>query len=144
MTKTISATEAVRRFSDLLDTIRFRGDRYTILRGGKPVATLAPVVTAPHEKTLAELREILKRIPSLGKDAAAFERDLRKLAARQPHLPANRPWEWPSITSLLIGFDGQMGLRADSDHRDRLRNNVALVPRLSTCCPTGVAIERGV
>ena len=93
MPRQISATEAVRRFSDLLGTVRFRGARYTILRGGKPVATLGPVVTAAHEKTLAELREILKRIPSLGKDAAAFERDLRKLAARQPHLPADRPCE---------------------------------------------------
>ena len=93
MTKTISATEAVRRFSDLLGTIRFRGARYTILRGGKPVATLGPVASAAHEKTLAELKDILKRIPSLGKDAEAFQRDLRKLAARQPHLPADRLWE---------------------------------------------------
>ncbi len=93
MAKCISATEAVRRFSDLLGTIKFRGARYTILRGGKPIATLGPVATAMHEKTLAELKDILQRIPSLENDAAAFERDLRKLAARQPHLPADSPWE---------------------------------------------------
>ena len=93
MARQISATEAVRRFSELLGTIRFRGARYTILRGGKPIATLGPVAAAPHEKTLAELKDVLRRIPSLGKDAAAFERDLRKLAARQPHLPQDGQWE---------------------------------------------------
>ena len=93
MAKRISATEAVRRFPDLLGTIEFRGARYTILRGGKPIATLGPVATATHEKTLAELKDILQKIPSLGRDATAFERDLHKLAGWQPHSPTDSLWE---------------------------------------------------
>lgn len=32
----ISSTEAVRNFSELLNNIKYRGDRYTVIRGGKP------------------------------------------------------------------------------------------------------------
>jgi len=39
----ISATEAARTFSRLLDTIEHGGRSYTIVRHGRPVAHLAPV-----------------------------------------------------------------------------------------------------
>lgn len=39
----ITATEAARRFSDLLDGVEHRGEHYTIIRRGKPVAQLEPV-----------------------------------------------------------------------------------------------------
>jgi prevent-host-death family protein len=39
----ISATEAARRFSDLLDGVEHRGEHYTIVRRGKAVAHLEPV-----------------------------------------------------------------------------------------------------
>ncbi len=39
----ISATDAARRFSDLLDGVEHRGERYTIVRRGKAVAHLEPI-----------------------------------------------------------------------------------------------------
>jgi hypothetical protein len=33
MIQTITATDAVRNFSELLNNIRYRGERYTILKG---------------------------------------------------------------------------------------------------------------
>lgn len=39
----ISATEAARRFSDVLDSIEHDKARYTIIRRGKAVASLEPV-----------------------------------------------------------------------------------------------------
>lgn len=39
--RTITATEAARRFSDLLDAIE-RGESVTVTRGNKPVAELRP------------------------------------------------------------------------------------------------------
>lgn len=39
----ISATEAARNFSDLLDNVEHGGERYTIVRRGKAVAHLEPV-----------------------------------------------------------------------------------------------------
>jgi antitoxin (DNA-binding transcriptional repressor) of toxin-antitoxin stability system len=42
MIQTITATDAVRKFSELLNSIRYRGERHTILKGGKPAATIGP------------------------------------------------------------------------------------------------------
>lgn len=39
----ISATEAARNFADLLDAVEHRGERFTIVRRGRPVAHLEPV-----------------------------------------------------------------------------------------------------
>ncbi|MBM4121293.1 MAG: prevent-host-death protein [Nitrospira sp.] len=77
MGKTISATEAVRQFSDLLNRIWFRGERYTIARGGKPIATLAPV-SRPATCTLGELIDRLKKLPRLDDDAKMFAQDVRR------------------------------------------------------------------
>lgn len=92
MAKTITATEAARQFSDLLNTIKFKGARYTILRGEKPIATLGPVTGYSHETTLGDLKAILAKLPRLGDEAAAFEEDLRRIAKGQPALPKGRPW----------------------------------------------------
>jgi prevent-host-death family protein len=93
MTRKITATEAARNFSDLLGSIKYQGMRYTILRGGKPVAVLAPAESVRSPRALSELTELLKLIPSLGKEAEAFELDLNRLAAGQPPLPSGTPWE---------------------------------------------------
>ncbi|MDI3467434.1 MAG: hypothetical protein OJF52_004419 [Nitrospira sp.] len=92
MAKSITATDAVRRFSDLLNTIKFKGVRYTIIRGGKAVATLGPATTSAHHTTLGELQELLTKLPSLGDETAAFEQDLKNIAKTQPILPKGRRW----------------------------------------------------
>lgn len=43
MDKSVTATEAVRDFSGLLNMIRFKGESYIIRRAGKPVACIGPV-----------------------------------------------------------------------------------------------------
>jgi prevent-host-death family protein len=53
----ISATDAARRFSDLLDGVEHRREEYTILRHGKPVAHLTP---APAGRGFAA-KELLRR-----------------------------------------------------------------------------------
>jgi prevent-host-death family protein len=53
----VSATEAARNFSDLLDAVEHRGARFTIVRRGKAVAHLAPVTTG----TGAEAKALLSR-----------------------------------------------------------------------------------
>ena len=69
MAKVITATDAVRRFQ-ILNTIRFTGAQYTILRGGKATATLRPAMSSGHESTLGELVQILNKLPKLGDEAA--------------------------------------------------------------------------
>jgi antitoxin (DNA-binding transcriptional repressor) of toxin-antitoxin stability system len=56
----LTATEAVRSFSEILSGVRYRGSRYTILRGGKPIATIGPVEGASPSRTLAELPSLLQ------------------------------------------------------------------------------------
>jgi len=72
----ISATEAARRFSEVLDSVEHDKSRYTIVRRGKAVAHLEPVsrgsgtdvktVLRRHESDddwaneLAELRRLLE------------------------------------------------------------------------------------
>jgi prevent-host-death family protein len=52
--RTISATEASRRFSDLLDAIE-RGESVTVTRGNRPVAEIRPA----HRRTGRDLRAAL-------------------------------------------------------------------------------------
>ncbi len=91
MGKTISATEAARHFSDLLNRVGFRGERYTIARGGKAIASLTPV-TSPVTRRLGEVLDLLKRLPSLGKDAVPFAREVSRGIRKAPGLPRKAPW----------------------------------------------------
>lgn len=91
MARTISATDAARSFSDLLNRVGFQGERYTIVRGGKAVACLTPT-TSPATMRLGDLPALLKRLPSLGKEASAFARDASRAGRRAPGLPRKAPW----------------------------------------------------
>jgi prevent-host-death family protein len=55
--RTISATEASRKFSDLLDAIE-RGETVTVTRGNRPVAEIRPA----HRRTGRDLRAALADI----------------------------------------------------------------------------------
>ncbi len=92
MEKTISATEAVRRFSEILNSIKYRGNHYTIMRGGKPVASISPVETPIKERTLGELKGLLKKLPRLGDEAKNFEIDLGEIIKLQPSMPEKDKW----------------------------------------------------
>ncbi|MGH9298587.1 MAG: type II toxin-antitoxin system Phd/YefM family antitoxin [Acidimicrobiales bacterium] len=52
----MSATDAARNFSDLLDAVEHGGDRYTIVRRGRPVAELAPTGTGSGRDVKSVLR----------------------------------------------------------------------------------------
>lgn len=87
MEKTVSATEAVRKFSEILNSIKYKGNHYIILRGGKPVASISPVETPVKEGTLGELKELIRKLPRLGDEAERFEEDLKEIIKHQPSIP---------------------------------------------------------
>lgn len=87
MEKTVSATEAVRKFSEILNSIKYKGNHYIILRGGKPVASISPVETPVKEGTLGELKELIRKLPRLGDEAERFEEDLKEIIKHQPSMP---------------------------------------------------------
>jgi len=69
----VSATGAARHFSDLLDVVEHRGERFTIVRRGKVVAHFDPVQSGRG----AEVKALLRRHPR----DAGFARDVA--AARE-------------------------------------------------------------
>lgn len=92
MGKTITATEAARKFSELLNSIKYKGDHYTLVRGGKPVASIGPVEAPLKARTLGELKDLLRQLPRLGDEAARLEKDLRDLVRHQPSMPRKSRW----------------------------------------------------
>ena len=84
----LSATEAARTFSDLLNRVRYRGEVFVVERGGEPVCRIVPV--GPARRTVADLARLFQAAP---RPDAKFAKDLEKASYRQPSsLPLN-PWE---------------------------------------------------
>jgi prevent-host-death family protein len=67
----ITATEAARRFSDVLDSVEHDKTRYTIIRRGKAVAFLAPISTGRG----SDVKKMLRRHVA----DKRWSRDLREL-----------------------------------------------------------------
>src|SRR3990170_8526129 len=63
--KTISATEAARSFSEVLNQVQFRDMSFSIERGRKVVARLVPPAL-PAGLPLADLNRLLAGLPHLG------------------------------------------------------------------------------
>ena len=93
MQAAISSTEVVRNFSELLNNIKYRGDRYTVIRGGKPAASLVPVEPVTSSATLAALRKMLQSFPHLDRSDTLFESDVMAAASAQPSMPEALSWE---------------------------------------------------
>lgn len=52
----VSATDAARNFADLLDALEHRGEHFTIVRRGRPVAHLEPIRPGAGGEVKALLR----------------------------------------------------------------------------------------
>src|SRR5688572_18037642 len=57
----VSATEAARRFSDLINRASYQGESFVIERGGKPLCQLGPL--EERRCTLADLVAVLAQLP---------------------------------------------------------------------------------
>ena len=93
MEKYITATQAVRDFSELLSTIKFKGDHYIIQRNGKPIASMQPIKSAKNLKTLKELKLLIKQLPRLDDELEVFAADIKEIRKNQPPLPEDSAWE---------------------------------------------------
>ena len=80
----ISATEASKRFADMLDAVEHRGETFTVIRRGRAIATVAPA----HRTTLGELREFLTANPP----DPEWQRDLEDLRRFVGPAPTADPW----------------------------------------------------
>lgn len=86
----ISATEAARGFSEVLNRVRYQGTSFEVERGNEVVARIVPA-QVPAGVRVVDLNRLFARLPSLGEaEAAAFEEDLAE--ARRNIEPAEDPW----------------------------------------------------
>jgi antitoxin (DNA-binding transcriptional repressor) of toxin-antitoxin stability system len=93
MEKRISATRAVRDFSEVLNTIKFKGVHYIIERGGKPIASMKSIDEKMDSMTLGELKGLLKKLPRLDTELDAFASELEEISRKQPLMSTEDLWE---------------------------------------------------
>lgn len=86
----ITATEAARNFSDILNRVRYRREAFVVERGGETVAEILPTQTPKRSATLADLITFLRdtRAPD-----DQFADDLRQIIREQPQADLTDPWE---------------------------------------------------
>jgi antitoxin (DNA-binding transcriptional repressor) of toxin-antitoxin stability system len=82
----ISASEAVRKFSDIINRIRYRGEEFIVERGGEPVCRIVPVM--PSFATGRQLATVFK---SIAKPDPEYWDAVADAIRNQPLLP-NPPW----------------------------------------------------
>jgi len=76
----ITATELAKSLSDILNRVRYKGERFLIERNGEPVATLTPAAPMSGGITMRELVALLKDLGSPDED---FADDLEAIHSSQ-------------------------------------------------------------
>ena len=86
-----SVTEVARHFADYINRVAFRGERFVLMRGNKPVAELCPV---PMGARLGDLPDVLGSLPRLSEsEAVAFATDLESARDELKRATVRDPWE---------------------------------------------------
>ncbi len=84
----ITATQLARSLSDVLNRVRYQGERFEIQRNGETVATLGPTADPQRGVTLKEILASIERGPRMDPD---FLDDVEEIHRNQP-LPQVREW----------------------------------------------------
>ena len=74
METTITATELSKRLSDVLNRVKYRGERFVVERNGERVATIGPAIDTPGitvGEFLAQLRDAPRPDPGFADDFEA-------------------------------------------------------------------------
>jgi prevent-host-death family protein len=87
MKSRISATEAARSFSELMNRVRYRGESFIVERNGKPICEILPA--RPPRFTGGELAKLLRSLPKPDEEYLAL---VEELIAKQPSV-ADSGWQ---------------------------------------------------
>jgi prevent-host-death family protein len=87
MSERVTATEAARKFSDLLNRVRYSHETFVVMRGGEEVAQISPA--QPSQPVT--LRELIERLRQIGLPDSRFAADLEEIQASQPPI-GEAPW----------------------------------------------------
>jgi prevent-host-death family protein len=80
--KDLSATEASRRFSEVLDAVEHRHESFVVVRNGRPIARITPAST-PNGKSVAAFLNANRPDPRWEADLGALRAEL---------VVEERPW----------------------------------------------------
>lgn len=89
METTITATELARSLSDVLNRVKYRGERFVVQKNGELVATIVPVAGDPPGTTVKELIAKIGNLPPVG---GGFADDLEAVQREQGLVELR---EWP-------------------------------------------------
>ncbi len=76
----ITSTELAKGLSDVLNRVRYRGERFLVQRGGEPVALLQPAEGVPG----ITLRDLVDRLRDVSIPDEGFAKDLEQIQSSQP------------------------------------------------------------
>lgn len=89
--RTASVTDVARNFAEYVNRVSYRGDRFILVRGGKPVAELGPVTRGVP---IRDIPGIFAALPRLAPhEAEAFGRDLDAARDELNAVELRDPWE---------------------------------------------------
>lgn len=85
-----TVTEVARHFAEYINRVAYRGERFVLMRGKRPVAELRPVASG---KRLRELPDLLSSLPRLSKeDLEGMAADLEQARGEISRNPLRDPW----------------------------------------------------
>jgi len=85
--RTLSATEASRNFSEIMNRVKYRGESFVVERGGERICEIRPA--APARFTGADLIALIRSLPSPGD---GYLKVVEELTRSQKKLPKSK-WE---------------------------------------------------
>ena len=87
----LSVTDVARHFSEYINRVTYKGDRFVLVKGGREVAELKPL---PRGRRLSELIALLKTSSALTpKEADSFEKDVESARAEMNETEVQNPWD---------------------------------------------------
>ncbi|AWI10336.1 type II toxin-antitoxin system Phd/YefM family antitoxin [Ereboglobus luteus] len=90
--RTLTVTEAVRNFSDVIGRVRYAGEVTTLTKGDKPIARIVPVKPVRTTADFLAWANDPDRPRLAPEELAAFERDI-ETARKHANQPPVSKWE---------------------------------------------------
>lgn len=88
METTITATQLAKGLSDILNRVRYRGERFLVQRNGETIATIEPLTSMPG----ITVSELIAKVGDLEMPGDGFADDLEAIQAAQGLVEMP---EWP-------------------------------------------------
>ena len=83
----ITATEAARKFSEILNRVAYKGETFVVERNGRPICQISP-----PEKKGVSTRELVRILKSGPRPDKGYFKILEEITRNQPPV-APSPWE---------------------------------------------------